>query len=376
MKKNITLFHYRLDHGGIDRVAAILAGGFATAGYNTTLLLFCANGSGEDIYFPDMDRRVNIIYLGDSQSSRTQDLLRLFPKAVQWLKNNPVDYLLSTCNNMNWITALAAWRSQCDAKIIFKTTNPIIRKADNRLYAAIRRFGYAKAFQSTDKILTLSEAESEQLRKYFPASADKFQAVINPYVTPEMLYVADNKPTIDALAQGQKFILSIGRFEVQKNIPLLIRSYAKLPEAIREEYKLVILGDGSLKHECERLASDLSVANDIYMPGFAANVTDYLHTAELYIMTSEYEGLPAVIFEALAANCPILTTNCFLAAREIIEPLDACHIIEDEAPSNIANMIKKMLGDNNKSHKLSQAAQKYSIENGIADHIHKLSTLL
>lgn len=369
--KRITLLHYRLDHGGIDRVAAILASGFASAGYDVTLLLFCNGGTGEDVYRADMDHRVKISYLGASKSSRTKDLLRLLPRAAQYIRSHPSDILLSTCNHINWIAIAAARLAHSHAKLVLKTTNPIIRGTG--LYAKFRNWGYASAFNAADMILALSIAERDQLRDNFPSAADKFQSVINPYVTDAMLAHPDQKPTLADISNDRKTILSIGRFEPQKNMQLLIKSFAKLQ---RDDCQLIILGDGAMKSECEALATQLGVSDHIYTPGFVANVSDYLHAANLYIMTSRYEGLPAVILEALAAGLPTLTTDCFLAAREIIEPLQGCAILEHEYPQYIANMIDKSLDEScNNRKELRLAAQIYSIENGIADHIAKIESL-
>lgn len=371
--KRITLLHYRLDHGGIDRVAALLASGFASAGYDVTLLLFCSGGSGEQIYRTNMDDRVKIHYLGASQSGRTTDLLRLLPRAVQWIRAHPSDILLSTCNHMNWIVMAAAKLSNIACKVIFKTTNPIIRKSDSGLYAKLRKWGYNIAFDAADMTLTLSKAERDELRQAFPRAAVKFQSVINPYVTDAMLSWPRIKPQLPQIPHDRKIILSIGRFEPQKNMELLIRSFAKLQ---RIDSHLIILGDGALKSQCEDLAATLGVSDHISMPGFTANVSDYLHAADLYMMTSRYEGLPAVILEALATGLPTLTTDCFLAAREILEPLNGCAILEHDDPHYIADMMNKMLDKiiHDKS-SLRRAAAAYSIENGIADHIAKIEQL-
>jgi len=128
--KNIIFLHYRLDHGGIDRVATLLADGFARHGDTVTLLLFCRNGVGEDALLPLLDKRVQIIYLGEKRSSRTKDLLRLLPSAARWIQNNPADVIISTCNHMNWIALLTVKLSGIKSKIALKTTNPIIRKFD------------------------------------------------------------------------------------------------------------------------------------------------------------------------------------------------------------------------------------------------------
>lgn len=375
--KRITLLHYRLDRGGIDRVAALLASGFATAGHDVTLLLFCSGGAAEDIYRADMDDRVKIEYLGTSKSNRTGDLIRLLPRAARWIKANPNDILLSTCNHMNWITLAAARIAKTNAKVVFKTTNPIIRKSDTGLYAKLRKWGYNSAFKAADMTLTLSIAERDQLRSIFSKAPDKFESVINPYVSDAMLSRPDTKPMIANIpnhrANGQKIILCIGRFEPQKNMELLIQSFAALT---RNDCHLVILGDGALKTQCENLASQLGVSNHIIMPGFFPDVSDYLHAADLYIMTSRYEGLPAVILEALAAGLPTLTTDCFLAAREIIEPLDGCAILERDDPQYIADMIVQALNTQvSDGTDLRDAARAYSIANGIADHIAKINSL-
>lgn len=370
--KRITLMHYRLDHGGIDRVASLLASGLAGAGYDVTLLLFCDKGVGEPLYRAQMDERVNINYLGAKKSSRTIDLLRLLPAAVRWIKSNPSDILLSTCNHMNWIILLSARLAKAPSKIILKTTNPIIRQSDHGLYAKLRYWGYAKAFQSADMTMTLSEAECRQYQELFPKAASKFRAVINPYVNEEMLNAPAIKPPISLIPQNRKIILSIGRFEPQKNMPLLIQSFAALN---RQDCHLVILGDGALKSQCEDLAQSLNVEKNISMPGFVDNVSDHLHAADLYMMTSRYEGLPAVILEALAAGLPIITTHCFLAAREIIEPIAGCTLLEHENPQYIAEKMQESLDNQHIDRdKMKKAAQIYSIKNAIQDHIRLIET--
>ncbi len=377
--KRITLLHYKLDNGGIDRVTTLLASGFAEAGYDLTLLLFCKDGSAENIYREQMHENVKIIHLGESQSTRTKDLIRLLPKAIQWLRDNPNDLLLSTCNNMNWISLLVAKRAKSNAKVIFKTTNPIIRNSDTGLYALLRKWGYKKAFEKADLTLTLSEAESRELQQAFPSAADKFQSVINPYVTEQMLAIRAHKPIIHNVPKGHKIILSIGRFEEQKNMELLIQSFAKFQSFAKLSSKnchLIILGDGALKGDCEKLVHTLGIEDYVSMPGFVPNVSDYLKAADLYMMTSRYEGLPAVILEALASNCPILSTDCFVAAREILEPITGCALIEDEDPVSIGKLMDEALQlSYQPSEEKRDAARVYSIENGIADHIAKIKAL-
>jgi len=153
---------------------------------------------------------------------------------------------------------------------------------------------------------------------------------------------------------------------------LLLYSFAALK---REDCHLIILGDGDQKQECEELVKSSNLEDRVTMPGFVNDVTPWLHAADLYVMTSLYEGLPAVILEALAANCPVLSTDCFPAAREILSPLPSCGILESIDPNHIAQAISDAL-DNDASYNLRKSAEIYSIENGITDHIRKINMIL
>ena len=365
--KRISLLHYRLDNGGIDRVACFLADGFAQAGYEVDLVVFCDNGSGEDVLLPLLSNKVNLCYLGSSRGARTKDLVRLFPACVQWIGKHKPSCLISTCNHMNWITIAAAKFARSNPKTILKTTNPIIRQQDHGFYAAIRKFGYSLAIRNAERTLALSEAETQMLRRQFPSLQDRFVTVTNPYVTKAMLV----KPSIDRASSNRKTIIAIGRFEAQKRFDLLIKAFASLN---RFDTDLIILGDGSQKYECEQLVARLKLQGRISMPGFVNDVSEWLHKADMLVMTSRYEGLPAVVLEALAANCPVLTTDCFPAAREIIGPLEGCDIIESTIPNDIAKMMAHALA-RPKSDTLHLAAQNYSIENGIYDHIAQIDAL-
>lgn len=366
--KRVTFLHYRLDNGGIDRVACLLAGGFAEAGYQVDLVVFCDQGSAEATLLPLLRGKVNLHFLGHSGGSRTRDLIRLSPRCINWLKKNRADYLISTSNNMNWITTVIAKMGKPRAKVILKTTNPVVRKQDRGIYATFRKFGYAIAINCSDKVLTLSDAETRLLQRQFPAFKSKFSTVINPYVTPAML----RDPTKLIAVGNRKIILGVGRFEPQKRFDILIKAFASLK---REDVNLVILGDGQQKQECEALVKKLNLSNQVQMPGFVNNIASWLHRVDLLVMTSRYEGLPAVVLEALATNCPVLTTDCFPAAREMLEPLDGCGLIKDPVPNQIAQQMAAML-THPKTTSLRSEAKRYTIQNGIDDHINQIATLI
>jgi glycosyltransferase involved in cell wall biosynthesis len=102
------------------------------------------------------------------------------------------------------------------------------------------------------------------------------------------------------------------------------------------------------------------------------NVAEAFHGASVFVLPSDYEGLPAVVLEAMAANCPILSTDCFPAARSMLAATEGCAIIERTDPHSLAALIRTQLALPRPTG-LRAVAERYSIANGIASHAAALS---
>ena len=102
-----------------------------------------------------------------------------------------------------------------------------------------------------------------------------------------------------------------------KDFAALIRAFANL--RARRHARLLILGEGELRGELERLASDLGVAEDVGMPGFYANPYALMSRASVFVQSSQWEGLPSVLVEAMACGTPVVATDCPGGTREILE---------------------------------------------------------
>lgn len=354
--------------GGTDRVAAHLANGFMQFGYDVHLLLFCDGGNAYNAMTALLNDGVQVSYLGHRGASRTKDLIRLLPRCIAWLKQHKPDAVLSTCNNMNWMTAIAVKRGSPKSKLIMKTTNPIVREKDRGLGAFLRRRGYQLAFKSADRVLALCNVERDLLASQFPTIADRFAAVANPYVTPEMITDHDSQ----TMFVGKKMILGVGRFETQKNMELLIRSFAALQTL---NAVLVILGEGALKAACEALVKELGLSHKVEMPGFVEDPTPWFRRADVFALSSIYEGFPAVVLEAMAVNCPIVSTNCFLSAKPMLDPLAGCRVVTDASPQTVAHALDAAL-EHPRNNCLRATAQKYSIAAGTKSHAQYIAETL
>jgi glycosyltransferase involved in cell wall biosynthesis len=117
-------------------------------------------------------------------------------------------------------------------------------------------------------------------------------------------------------SQAVPVILGVGRLTEQKDFSTLMRAFADV-RATREA-RLVLLGEGRLRADLEDLASKLDIQEDVDMPGFVENPFQYMARASVLVVSSEYEGLPGVLIQALACACPVLSTDCPGGSREIL----------------------------------------------------------
>ena len=106
-----------------------------------------------------------------------------------------------------------------------------------------------------------------------------------------------------------KVVVAVGRLDVQKNYPLLIRSFAKIiKEGIDAE--LHIYGKGPLLEELSEIASVEGLEDKVVFKGFRSNVWHDIEKASVYVLSSDYEGMPNALIEAMALGLPVISTNC------------------------------------------------------------------
>jgi len=365
-RQKVTLILHEFDRGGSGRVTAYLARGFVDRGMDVDLVVFRQGGEVETLLVELMGADIPILYLGRKWAPRAIDLIRGLPRLVRHLRQRRPDVIIATANNTAWVSAAARTLSgQIFARLYLKTTNPIATSRHKGLVKSLRRWGYRHVFSGTEGVWTLSADESQEMRIAFPDTPRLFREVINPYVTPAML----TTPAVEIGAATRRTVLGVGRLTSQKRFERLIEAFALLTEP---DLHLTILGEGEERPALTALVHRLGLSSRVSLPGFVTNVAEAFHNANVFVLPSDYEGLPAVVLEAMAANCPILCTDCFPAARSMLGATDGCAIIEQSDPSSLAALIKARLALPRPTN-LRTIAERYSIANGIASHAAAMS---
>ena len=112
-------------------------------------------------------------------------------------------------------------------------------------------------------------------------------------------------------------ILFVGRHEKMKGIDTLLRAFAKVLH--RQPARLVIFGEGPLRAELEGLRSTLGLDGACDLPGHCTNLYSAMVRARLLVLSSQHEGSPNVLTEALACGCPVVSTDCPSGPRELLD---------------------------------------------------------
>ncbi len=116
----------------------------------------------------------------------------------------------------------------------------------------------------------------------------------------------------------RKDFISTGRLSTQKNYKVLIKAFSRIAD--KTDDNLIIYGEGPLRSELELLIAELGLSERVFLPGLTDKVIDKVKNAKLYVLSSDYEGMPNALIEALAMGVPSICTDCGGGGpRELIE---------------------------------------------------------
>ena len=142
--------------------------------------------------------------------------------------------------------------------------------------------------------------QTEEAKNWFPKAIQKKSSILfNP--VDEIFY----QTKYNGVRKG---IVTTGRLVPQKNHELLIRAYSMVANELDDN--LYIYGDGPLKESLIKLVQNLNLCDRVFLPGATKNVADVIKSARLFVLSSDYEGLPNSLMEAMALGIPCLSTNC------------------------------------------------------------------
>ncbi|MFK4871171.1 glycosyltransferase [Novosphingobium sp. ZW T3_23] len=166
-----------------------------------------------------------------------------------------------------------------------------------------------------DRMVALSEPMSREIRDTTRVEACRVEVISNPILSRARLRtLAKHKPRT-ASVWGTRY-LTAGRLVPQKNHALLLRAFAR---SARPSDTLTIAGEGQQRAAIVQWAGELGISDRVRLVGHVASIDPLMAEADVFVLSSNYEGLPGVVVEALAAGLPVLSTDCCVSMNCLVE---------------------------------------------------------
>lgn len=377
---HIAIFIYGMTGGGAQRRILTLMQEFVRRGHRIDLVTVRAGG----VLSSEVPSEVHCFSLKNKWirvlPGKNFRKLKLFcsRKALaDYLCQEKPEVLLSAASHTS-LTAIAARR-------LAGTGTPLVLRLSSHLTAShagtlnifnrIRYRTACKWFSEVDAVIAVADGIAEDIAANTKLSPQRIKTIYNPTFTPDLIdrsLESPDHPWFDG--KGPQVILGAGRLTSRKDFQNLIRAFAVVRQ--HRAVRLVILGEGGKRRELEDLARDLGVSADVDMPGFVKNPLAWMSRASVFVLSSECEGLPGVLIEAMAAGCPIVSTNCPSGPAEILENGKFGRLVPVKDPLALAQAIMATLDSPGDEQLLRARASDFSVGNAVDEYIDVLSQVV
>ena len=316
MKKPVVFFLPDLQGGGAEKATVRIICALLARGIHSELLLLNTEG----VYFGELPESYPITSLDAGNLRFYPNYLFAFPRLVFFLHKRESGVIISNLSHLNVMLLFARILSRKQVKIIavehnnFSTVIRNTSKFSPKFLPPLMRWLYPKA----DFIVGVSQGVVEDLKRVLRFGSEKFRVIYNPIVDDRLLKKAEEPLDHPWFREGESpVILAAGRLHISKDFPTLLRAFALVRKQIPA--RLVILGEGEERKELENLAQELGIREDLDLPGFVENPYKYMKRATVFVLSSQWEGLPTVLVEAMACGCPVVATDCPSGPAELLE---------------------------------------------------------
>lgn len=347
MKIEILFFLSNLKGGGAQRTVVNILKYLDRDNFSSKLVLL--NYSDKQPYASLVPKDVEIVNL-DSRGRYS-----IF-KIAKLINDEKPDICFATLPQVCKAVTLGHKISGSNSKVIYRETNYRKKKDMNFLSYKLLKTTY----NYSDHNVSLTKGIKKQIIKNYKLSSDKITNIYNP---------VDLEDIKNEITKNNKFdknyfnIISCGRLSKQKNFELLIKAAKIIQDERYDDIKIHIMGKGYLEDKLLKLTNRLNVSNIINFLGFQKNPYQYMASADLFVLSSLWEGFGHVIVESMASGTPVLSTDCPYGPREILGNNEYGWLISNDNAEAMADKIIK-LHDNpreitNKKDMLNDRVEKF-----------------
>lgn len=289
---NIVCYINKLSLGGAERVMSILANELQARGHYVVLVTDYRMEN--EYYLSDTVERVILDgdFHGRSKKGAISRTLRRIGQLRRICREHHADILLSFIDDANLRARLATVGIKTK-NVISVRVDPNVAyhgKLERLLYRTLYRFTAGCVFQTDDALHWYPQGVQRHSRVIFNPVSDAF-------------YQANGNPG------SKRRLVTCGRLAKQKNFAMLIRAFQPIAESF-PDVCLDIFGTGALKDELQKQIDSLGLNDRVILQGRCNDVPNTIKDYSCFILSSDYEGLPNALMEAMALGLPVISTDC------------------------------------------------------------------
>jgi glycosyltransferase involved in cell wall biosynthesis len=285
--KKLIIVTRNMKAGGAERVISQLTNRFSEIGIQCTIVTI----ENEEVFY-HIKSAVKVHAIGKKSNNSYIDKILKYREVRRYVKNKKPDIVLALPEEIG-IFVIPALLNTNIPVVVSERSNPWVmpwKKATRLMRKLFYPLASGFIFQT------------EQAASFFSPKIRK-KSVILP--NPLDLSLIP-KPWE---GERRKEIIGAGRLVKEKNLPLLINAFAKFYDS-HQDYVLIIYGEGSLKAELMSLAESVLPQNAYCFPGRVPDLLERMRGAAMFVLSSDFEGMPNVVIEAMAMGIPVISTNC------------------------------------------------------------------
>ena len=298
----VALYISSLRKGGAERVAANLADHLHHRGYQVILV---TTHKLEEEYpiAPGIKREISEPDAAELRKGRIGNFLTRFRKLRGIWKRYQPDVILSFIGKNNMMAILTSFGLHIPAAVSVRS-DPL-----REYYNGLLRF-LAKTLFGAAAGVVLQTKESIS---FFPGYIRKKAVILKNPINPQFFR--------ERYRGGrEKTIVTVGRVDENKNHKMLVKAFAGIADEF-PEYRLIIYGDGDKREELMKMAESLGLQDRVLLPGNISNVADAIYKTRVFVLSSNKEGMPNALIEAMVMGLTVISTDCPCGGpKELIDP--------------------------------------------------------
>ena len=281
--------------GGAQRVMGNLANRFASAGHQVSILCFHSEREGTPPFY-QLDERIRMLYLPETFKRNRKRIFKNAKMARKIFNEIQADLVIAFLLPVSMYAFFATRFSKI--KFIVSERNDPKETIKYKYWKPIRNYVFRHAYGCV--------FQTEDAQKYYGRAVLHKSAVIS---NPMILY-NDCKDIVLSCNRSNR-IVCIGRYDPQKNHPLLIRAFSRFVKKY-PEYTLEIYGRDfhGYQQTLENLIAELNLTGKVKLMGAHSDLHNLIYDAKMSVLASNYEGMPNALLETVALGIPSIATDC------------------------------------------------------------------